>query len=221
MKFKTFGFICLAIIAISSCKKGVDGVTETQTTSVNYINTTGDTLNVYANGSRINITNSIYPLGSSGYLNTPIGEQNYQVKKYGNPNVLFSLQMPLKEDNVYSFYLTGNSPDNVFTDVDTLKGVDTLTLIRFVHTSPNAGNVDVWVGDTVKFNGMAYKSTSQFMHIRPGIKRIRIYKAGCTTQLLSDETRTLIINRAYTLFTKSGLSADGGTTSGTGLVINK
>jgi hypothetical protein len=40
--------------------------------------------------------------------------------------------------------------------------------------------------------------------------------------VLINETRTLQVNRAYTLFTKGGLTATGSTAStGTGLIINE
>ncbi|RFZ95130.1 DUF4397 domain-containing protein [Mucilaginibacter conchicola] len=217
MKLKLFFIAVFTVVcAFVACKKGDDSIGIKQYTSVNFINATADTVNVYVNGSRVNTTNSLYPLGASGYINSLLGEQNYQVRKAGKPDVLFSLPASLDSGKVYSFYIAGNSPGQAFTDVDTLKNTPDTLLLRFVHTSPNLGQVDVRVGntvDTLLFSNRDFKTTSPFVAVGPGIKRIRIYKAGTST-LLSDDTFTLNDNRAYTLFTKSGLSANGGSASG-------
>ncbi|MBL4675713.1 MAG: DUF4397 domain-containing protein [Mucilaginibacter sp.] len=98
-------------------------------------------------------------------------------------------------------------------------------MIRFVHTSPSVGNIDVMVGDTLTFTNTTYKSISEFFPTGAGQRRIRIYKAGVahsTATLLVDETRLLTASRAYTLYTKSGLTANGPTTTtGTGIVVNR
>jgi hypothetical protein len=47
------------------------------------------------------------PLGSTGYLTTPLGEQNYQVKKDRTPNTLFNLGLPLDTGKVYSVFSDG------------------------------------------------------------------------------------------------------------------
>ncbi len=58
------------------------------------------------------------------------------------------------------------------------------------------------------------------MTLKEGVENIQIYKAGTLT-LLSQEERILQIGRAYTLFTKAGLSDAGVTTPATGLIINQ
>jgi hypothetical protein len=223
MKLKLFVFIIfIGVIAIASCKKGNDDAPETSLkTSINFVNASADTINFYVNGTRLNIAAASYPLASTGYLATPLGEQNYEVKKDRNPNILFNLVLPVDTGKVYSFFVTDNTSANTFTVVDTLQRVDTLSLIRFVHTSPQAGNIKVEVGDTVKFASSSFKSASLYEHIRPGIKQIRVVNAATGDTLIS-ETRTLQSGRAYTLFTRSGLKATGVKAStGTGLIITR
>jgi hypothetical protein len=220
MKFKILVFTAfIGMISMASCKKGNDAPITTETTLINFLNAGTDTLNFYVNGSRLNTLASLYSLGSTGYINTPLGEQNYQVKKYRNPNVLLSLSLPLEADNIYSLYVTDGTPENTFTSLDDLTPVADTTGVRFVNTSPKAGDMDVFMNDTLRFKTSAFKSASAFLPVSAGIKHIVIYKAG-TKDVLSDETRTLQLRRVYTLFTKASLST-GSATSNTGLIINK
>jgi hypothetical protein len=223
MKLKLFVFIIfIGVIAIASCKKGNDDAPETPLkTSINFVNASADTINFYVNGTRLNITAASYPLASTGYLATPLGEQNYEVKKDRNPNILFNLVLPVDTGKVYSFFVTDNTSENTFTVVDTLKRVDTLAMIRFVHTSPKMGAVKIEVGDTTKFANVEFKSVSDYEHIRPGIKQIRVTDVATGKQLIN-ETRNLQVGRAYTLFIKGALTAtDAAAISGTGLIINR
>lgn len=225
MKFKITVFIALiGFLGIVSCKKGDDTAITTLTTNVNFINATTDTLNYYVNGSRLNTTSASYPLGATGYLSTTFGEQNYQVKKDGNATVLFNLPLSLDTAKIYSVFMTDNTAGNTIMTTDTLDkdNLSDTTSIRFVHTSPNLGDVDVRVGegDTTVFRSRAFKSVSVFLPLNAGVKRIRVYKAG-TDVVLSDEMRILQTNRIYTLFTKAALTATASTASGTGLIINK
>ncbi|RYU89998.1 DUF4397 domain-containing protein [Mucilaginibacter terrigena] len=222
MKLKILVFIAFTgLVGLAACKKGDDAPIATKTTLINFINASTDTLNFYVNGTRLNTLSSSYPIASTGYIQTPLGEQNYQVKKMGSPTALFDLPLPVNSANIYSFFVTDGTLENTFTTADSLYTLpDSVTTIRFAHTSPNLGDVDVTVGDTVKFNARAFKTATIFLAVNPGVKRIRVYKAG-TSDLLSDEQRTLQPRRAYTLFTKGTLTAAGSTASGTGLIINK
>ncbi|GGH20395.1 DUF4397 domain-containing protein [Mucilaginibacter phyllosphaerae] len=221
-RFKIPVLIAFAVVlAFTACKKGNDVATTTLSTYINFINTTGDTLNFYVNGSRLNTPSTVYPLGASGYLLSPIGRQNYQVKKNADPAVLYGLPLPLDSGIVYSFYTTGNTADKAFTTIDTLRSVPlTVSYIRFVNTSPNAGSLDVSFNDTTRFSDCAYKSSTGYKSFTPGSKTVTIKKAG-TGEILSQETRVLVAGRGYTLFTKSTLSATGANaTPATGLILN-
>jgi hypothetical protein len=226
MKFKLpLLLLFIASLAFTSCKKGNDNpIVTPATTLFNSINASTDTINLYVNGNRLNTLTSLYPLGSTGYIATPSGLQNYQLKRYKNPAVLLNLplQFDLNKDPLYvhSLYITDATAENTFITNDTLQTIPAeSSLIRFVHTSPKSGVVDVFVGDAVNFKARAFKSVTVFLPVKAGSYRIVIKKAG-TTEVLSDETRTLQAGRSYTLFTKSGLIT-GSTTSNTGLILNQ
>ena len=219
--FLTVFVAFVALLGIESCKKGDDTAITTLTTNVNFINATTDTINYYVNGTRINNASALYPFGATGYLSTLFGERNYQVKKDGNPAVLFNLGLNLDTNKAYSVFTTDNTAENTITVVDTLTSVDTLSMVRFVHTSPKLANLQIKMNDTVWFENQTFKSVSDYSHIPPGEKHIKVIDVA-TGNVLINETRTLQVNRAYTLFTKGGLTATGGTAStGTGLIINE
>ncbi|WP_454800928.1 DUF4397 domain-containing protein [Mucilaginibacter phyllosphaerae] len=222
MKFKIPVIISIVgLLAFAACKKGDDTAITTLSTSVNLINATGDTINFYINGNRLNTAASLYPLSATGYLSTPFGNQNYQVKKNKSAVVLYSIALPLDTGKVYSFYTTGNTAESAFSTVDTLKSVQSkFALVRFVNTSPNAGSLDFTVNDSLKYEARAYGTSSNYQKIGPGLKRLVVKKAG-TTDTLSIDTRILLQGRAYTIFTKSSLTSTRSTTPATGIIINR
>jgi len=76
------------------------------------------------------------------------------------------------------------------------------------------------VGDTVNFKVRAFKTSTVFLPVIAGNKRVRIYQSGAVSPKI-DETLTLTAGRVYTLFTKGSLNGAGNAALGTGLVINK
>ncbi|MES2269115.1 MAG: DUF4397 domain-containing protein [Bacteroidota bacterium] len=226
MKFKIPVFIVLIVVlAITACKKFDDPPVKLPTTYLNFINPSADTLNFYVNGGRLNTLSSTYPLGSSGYIQSPLGEQNYQVKRFGQSEVIFSVPIKLDSGGVYSFYAIDRTIENSFTTKDTLSTLSNkVSSIRFVHTSPKLGAVDIVITDdakkAVRINNRGFKSASVFVTVKEGVETIQVYKTGTTT-LLSQEDRILQIGRAYTLFTRTGLTDAGATGASTGLIINQ
>ncbi|TFF34944.1 DUF4397 domain-containing protein [Mucilaginibacter psychrotolerans] len=223
MNFKTIVFVLFSALAIAACNKGDDSVptSSTLTTTLNVVNTTTDTLNYYLNGSRVNTTSSLYPFGYTGYLAVKYDDQDYQFKRLGSADVLFNLSLTLDTNKVYSLFVAGRAAEQTFTTLDTLTA-DTSgrARIRFVNASPDAGNLDVLIGDTVNFKVRAYKSASVFLPVGAGIKHVRVFQSGSATAI-SDTTRTLVAGRVYTLFAKGKLAGIGGAKFGTGLMVNK
>ncbi|WP_374950288.1 DUF4397 domain-containing protein [Mucilaginibacter sp.] len=207
---------------LASCKKGDDVPATTQTTNLNVINAGTDTLNYYVNGTRINISSSLYPLGSSGYIGVSVGKQSYDFKKPRSPVVLLNLNLVLDSGKAYSLYVAGRSPDLAFSSIDTLK-TDTASraMIRVVNASPDAGNLDISIAkDTIRFNKRAFKTTTIFLPVKAGPKSVRVFETGSAIAKI-DETRTLVAGRIYTLFIKGSLNGVGGNALGTGLVVNR
>lgn len=209
-------------LGMASCKKGNDVATVPLNTSINVVNASGDTINIYVNGTRINNINSLYPMGSSDYLTVTTGTQNYQFKKAGTPNALFSLPLTLDTAKTYTLFVAGTTADNTFLSADLIPDFpDTVAVVRFVHTSAGAGSLDARVGggDSTKYLARTYKSISGYQRVFPGIKNVRIFKAGTTTAVI-DTTRTFSAGKAYTIFTNGAFTGARGNTAGIGLTTN-
>src|ERR1700741_4049498 len=150
MNIKPLLFIlCAAIFYFTACKKNNDAPTPlTLADSLNIVNASTDTINLYLNGTRLTQNTSLYPAGSTGYYFVPSGKQTYQVKKVFNPATsvvqsLFSYSPNLTPHQYYSWFIAGESATQSFTVPDALQ-VDTVAgtcYVRFVNASPTAGSL--------------------------------------------------------------------------------
>jgi hypothetical protein len=202
-----------AAIGLSSCKNNDNVFTTKASAFYKIINASSDTLNYYLNGTRQNNGSSMVPGGATFYLAVPEGSENFQFKKNGATDVLFSVPEKLVADTNYSLYITGPSINQTFktTDIlipDTSKTTDTLTKARFVHASSDIGNLDVYIGDTLKYTNRQFTSTSNFIIFGKGNKRVRVYLAGTTT-LEKDTSFVMTDHAIYTIYTY-GLKAGKG-----------
>lgn len=229
MKFgKIGGFHILCLLSVAaicaySCKKNDDvpSTASTLNTTLNVVSTIPDTLNFYVNGSRVNTASSLYPFGNTGYLTVSYSNQNYDFKRYRSTAVLFNLPLALDTGKIYSLFIAGRQATDTFTTIDTLK-VDTgrRALLRFVNASPGSGDLDITIGDTLKFKARAYKTTSVFIPIGVGLKHIKVFQSGSKVAI-SDTTRAMLASTIYTLFAKGTLAGTGGGKFGTGMLVNK
>ncbi len=220
-----FGFLA---IGLTACKKNNDApVISTAIDSLNVINATADTINYYLNGTRLNNNSNLYPSGSSGYYQVPAGSQAYQVKKFFNPatsavQTLFNITLPLEAHHYYSLFVAGETADQAFTTLDTLRQ-DTIPnqcYVRFVNASSDAGNLDFAVGDTLKFTSKAFKTSSGFVSVGvSGKKPIKLYQSGSPTPLINT-TFSLIAGQSYTFYTQGKLSGTGNSALGISVTLN-
>ncbi|HAL83491.1 MAG TPA: hypothetical protein DCO83_15675 [Mucilaginibacter sp.] len=212
------------LIGLYSCKNNDEVFPNVKYTYITVINAGADTLNFYLNGTRQNNASSIFPAGALELQIVPAGLQNYAFKKTGQSVVLFGLPLNLTFNTLNSVYITGESANSVFKTVDTIPQLNTAqtdTLaVRFVNAAPDAGNLNVFVGDTVKFNSAAFKSSSVFYLTGRGKKKVTVYLAGAAIPIID----TAIIFQpavSYTLFAKGLLNGKGNAAFGLGLLINQ
>jgi len=199
------------LTVLYSCKNNDEVFTKKVTTGLNIVNASVDTLNFYLNGTRQNNTSSLYPGGQSYYLSVPAGTQNYQFKKLGTSAILFSLPLNLADSTNTSVFVYGPSASEAFTTTDVFKNLSTFpdsAQVRFVNVSPDAGSLNVAVGDTVSFSSAAFKSSSDFAPLKNGVKEIKVYQAGTAT-LLKDTSIVFQSGYAYTLYSKGLLKGTG------------
>ncbi|UOE48237.1 DUF4397 domain-containing protein [Mucilaginibacter sp. SMC90] len=212
IKVKVLLMIAATTGYLASCKKNNDkpDAVDSSTTSLNVINTTFNNVNIYVNGTRINNTTTFYPGGSLGYILVKSGTQNYSVKLDGpnNANPLFSLPLTLSKDSVYSFYVAGNTADQVFKTTDVLAadtGSAPKAKIRFVNASADAGNISVHfegitaAADTEQVKDLGFKTTSAFYLVAPGEHNMALHSAAFPATIVRD-TVQLIGGKVYTYF---------------------
>lgn len=222
--------VLLLIVAAGcfvSCKKNNDkpDAVDSSTSTLNVINATFNNVNIYVNGTRVNNTTTFYPGGTLGYISVKAGAQNYSVKLDGpnNPNPLFSLPLTLSKDSVYSFYIAGNTADQVFKTTDVLVAdTNKLAKIRFVNASPDAGNISVHFEgttaalDTEKVKDLSFKGTSTFYLVTPGEHNMALHSVALPGAIVRD-TVSLSAGKIYTYYGYGNKSAG----LATGLFINQ
>jgi hypothetical protein len=245
MKFRPIIILLAAVIGLYACNKASDSpIATAPATVLNVINTTTDTLNYYLNGTRQNSVSAIYSGGSSGYLSVQSTQQNYQFRKNGHSEVLFSL--PLTLDTVhrlyadtviiknattgastlitqrirgYSLFVNGESPDKTFLKLDTIKVNTDSSTVRFVHSANGAPALDLSIGD-VSFKNQSYGSMSKFKTQSAGANKIiNVYLAGGTA-VKATQKLTLVAGTTYTLYVKGVPDAVGTAALTVGVFVN-
>ena len=216
-----------AVLIAESCKNNDEVFPNVQSSFFNVVNASPDTLNYYLNGTRQNDNSPLFPVSSSGYNTINSGLENIQFKKNGGFSVLFSVPLKLTDSINYSLFVTSTSAAGAFSTVDVLDttGIDftnyTNFKIRFVNASPNAGNLDVYVGgDSVSFKSRAFKTISAFVIAGVGTKQVTIFPSGSTTNPLVDTLITFQPETFYTIFSHGQLNGKGGSAFDVGVTTN-
>jgi hypothetical protein len=214
-----------AVLIVESCKNNDEVFPNIKPCFFNVVNASPDTLNFYLNGTRQNDNSSLFPGSASGYTSINSGSENIQFKKNGGFNDLFSVPLVLTDSLNYSLFVTGTSASGAFNSVDILDttGLGSSYLyfkVRFVNASPNAGNLDVSVGDSISFSAKAFKTISLFVAGGAGIKEVKIFPSGSTTNPLVDTSITFQADNLYTIFSKGQLNGKGSSAFNVGVTLN-
>jgi hypothetical protein len=216
----TILFFITALAGLISCKNN-DNVFPAVNSDGRFkvINASSNTINYFLNGTRLNNGSSLGPGGSILYIAAPLGFQNFQFKKDGTPDVLFSWPDTLRNGINYSLYITGNTVAEAFKTTEVLIPDSAKASVEFVNAAPDAGSLDVTIGDTLRFAASAFKTQSKFLSIGNGLRSVKVYKAGTTTKL-KDTTFQMDQNRVYTIYSYGLLNGTGGAKFNVGFTIN-
>jgi hypothetical protein len=219
-------FLFVAVLTVmASCKNNDEVFRKVVTTGLNIVNASADTLNFYLNGTRLNSTSSLFPLGQTYYLPVASGSQNFSFKKAGSPNTLFNLPLTLQDSVNNSVYVTGETAAGTFHTVDFLDitGIDSGKIackIRFVNASPDAGNLNVTIGDTVSFSSVFFKTTEAFQLTGPTSKKeVKVYLPGVTKAKV-DTLITVQAGYMYTVYSKGLINGTGNAAFNIGIALN-
>ena len=218
--------ILLLVVAVAgwtSCKNNDNVFPTTTTVGLNIVNASNDSLNLFINGTRQSGFN-LNSGGQSFYLPVAAGLQNYQFKKSGGVDILFSVPLTLKADSINnSLYITELTTTSSFTTVDVLDttGINSKpkAKIRFVNASPDAGSLNVTVGSKVSFTAIDFKHTAAFTLIDTGLMAMKVKRVGSDVASV-DTSITLAAGHMYTLFSKGSLTGKGTAKLSLALAIN-
>jgi hypothetical protein len=230
MNFRIPILLIAVITGFASCK-GKDTVApfDKNPPKVITVNATADTINIYQNNVRQNNTSSIYPGGATSYLPFLRGTQNYQIRRTGTTDVLFTKAVTIDSATNYTFFVAGTTADKFFTIIDpiaaafdTVANDNTFTrsVIRIVNASYDAGPVNVTVGtaDTVK--SLAFGTATPFVKFNASTSQIiKIYLPN--SNITQIDTLTFQTGLIYTLYTKGSPTRTGNAAFGIGLTTNQ
>lgn len=183
------------------------------------VNASSNNINYFLNGTRQNNTGPLGPGGSSFYLATQLGLQNFSFKLDGSPVVLFNWPETMKDSINYTLYITGTNADQAFRTTDVLVPDTVKAKLGFVNAAPDAGDLDIAINDTLRFITSVYKTPKAFLSVPAGSNDIKVYKAGTTT-LLKDTTLNTDPNHVYTLYSFGKPGAAGSSRFSVGLTQN-
>jgi hypothetical protein len=231
--YQTLFFIA-SVIALASCKNNDNVFAPNISTGLTVVNAFADTLNFYLNGTRQNNNSNLFPDGSVINQIVPAGQQNYQFKKLGASTVLFSVPLNLADSTYNSLYVAGETADLTFHTFDNIPvPSNSLTsdtaYVRFVDAAPNAGNLNVSImtvitgnvttADTIKFNNISFKSSSNFMPAISGQNEVKIYVGGSNVANV-DTIISFVPNYIYTLYAKGTVNGKGNSVFDVGVLNN-
>lgn len=88
-------------------------------------------------------------------------------------------------------------------------GQATEACLRVIHASPDAGQVDIYVGELLTVQGLAFGGSTEFAAAPSGQQQLRVVPAGGSLdQAVLDSTQDFGSGQAYQM-TVSGLAAEG------------
>lgn len=127
-------------------------------------------------------------------------------------------------DKTFSFDVTLSEPSNTIavTADDDNAATDAVTktvtvafapvgqsMFRVLHTSPDAGNVDVLVDGTVMFQDIAMATLSNYMTVTEGQHRIEVNPTGSVSTVI-EQTFDFVAKNQYTLLIEGTMDAQDG-----------
>jgi hypothetical protein len=155
--------------------------------------------------------------GGSGYVEAPAGDYTLQIRgdtESNDGNVVAEFDVSLAGGEVYTAFAAGYlSPDDEPADtpfdllvVQDTGGGSTETetesepaSVRVAHMSPNAPNVDVYVGGSTATEDVAFGAVSGYLDVPAGSRTIEITAAGDPDTSVFTGEVTVNSGQAYTV----------------------
>ncbi len=139
-----------------------------------------------------------YPTVSS-YLEVPAATYNLKVNAAGTATTVINADVPFEPSATYTVLATGflaNIAPLVVTDDLTLP-VANRSKLRVIHASPDAPNVDVFVGGNRVLANVPFRAASEYLIVPSGGYGVEVRVAGTSTVVLAANV-TLESRKIYT-----------------------
>jgi hypothetical protein len=150
----------------------------------------------------------------SGYLEVEAGTRNIQVTPANSTTPVIDADVALDPDKYYTVAATGLVGENdlspiVLTD-DRSGNPNGNAHVRFVHTSPDAPNVNIRVanGGPMLFSDVAFREAADYIGVGAAMYDLEVTLAANDQLVLTVPAVTLNSSTNYTIFA-AGLAGDG------------
>ena len=149
----------------------------------------------------------------TSYIQQTGGSFSFVVTAAGDTNEVIAYQaVTLSNNNAYSIVAYGTLDPNdaypfgirIYTDNTTgtayvdLVPAPTTSHVRFIHTSYDAPDVDVWIDGSVEFSSLVYGSSSGYTTIDKGTRNLQVTPTGLTVPIVIDQDLYFARNTYYT-----------------------
>ena len=164
-------------------------------------------VDIWVDGAKV-ITNLAFG-EYTDYLSVPFnrGESTYNIKVVltglTSP-VVIDADLSFKPVRDYTIVASGRLADIKPIVIEDLKPFRPVwrSWVRFVHTSPDAPNVDIAVqnGGPVLFSDVAFRDVEKYIRVPKGSYDIEVRVAGTNTAVLKLDDVMLMRGKSYTVF---------------------
>lgn len=161
-------------------------------------------LDIYVDNNRLNLSGPFEYSAFTGYSRYYTGERDFKVTPYNASNTLVDSTITLKADSLYSLFVIGgdaNDLDLLFVEDNIPDDKEDKALVRLVHLSPDAPEVNVSESDseTILFEESTYKSVSDFIEIDAGSTTLEVQTADGEEVVATVDDYNFIEGRVYTI----------------------
>ena len=188
--------------------------------SIMHLAPTAPSVDVFFNDAKV--SNNPFDPGATTTAYNPIerGAITIKFKKAASDSVV--AQLPLAQYDSLNYYtvfiynLQANGAANAYRIKDDFTVLTSdKAYYRFIHASPNAGDVDVYIDDVKVQNGRhiadnaGFDTYNRFMPTNPGNRTIEARMAGTNDVVATLTDASLVQGNAYTFYLK-GLAGGSG-----------
>jgi hypothetical protein len=143
------------------------------------------------------------------YLHVPAGDYNIKVTPTGVAvPVVIDADVTLEKGTAYTVAAV-----DVLASIEPLVLVDdnsalgpAMARVNFVHLSPDAPNVDIWIDGAVEISDLAFKEFTPYLEVPAGTYNAKVTPTGLAAPVVIDVDVTLEAGTVYTAFAEGMLA---------------